>query len=80
MRVNGFDLTDKKTDFKALRAKVGMVFQYPEYQLFAENVFEDVAFGLKNFRGGMSKEEIKAAVRSNFLAVKSVAWQSQALS
>ena len=64
LRVNGFDLTDKKTDLKALRAKVGMVFQYPEYQLFAENVFEDVAFGLKNFCHEMSKEEIKAAVRS----------------
>lgn len=64
LRVNGFDLTDKKTDFKALRAKVGMVFQYPEYQLFAESVFEDVAFGLKNFREEMTKEEIELAVRS----------------
>ena len=34
---------------KKLRSKVGMVFQYPEYQLFAETVKEDVAFGLKNF-------------------------------
>ena len=64
LRVNGFELTDKKTDFKALRAKVGMVFQYPEYQLFAESVFEDVAFGLKNFREEMPKEEIENAVRS----------------
>lgn len=47
--VGGFDLADKNTDFKALRRKVGMVFQYPEYQLFAETVFDDVAFGLKNF-------------------------------
>jgi len=50
LRVGEFDLTNKKTDFKALRAKVGMVFQYPEYQLFAESVKEDVAFGLKNFQ------------------------------
>ena len=64
LRVNGFDLTDKKTDFKALRAKVGMVFQYPEYQLFAETVFDDVAFGLKNFQDGMTKEEVESAVRS----------------
>lgn len=64
LRVNGLDLTDKKTDFKALRAKVGMVFQYPEYQLFAESVFDDVAFGLKNFREEMTKEEIEVAVRS----------------
>ena len=64
LRVNGFDLTDKKTDFKALRAKVGMVFQYPEYQLFAETVFDDVAFGLKNFKPEMTKDEVENAVKS----------------
>ena len=69
LRVNGFDLTDKKTDFKALRSKVGMVFQYPEYQLFAETVFEDVAFGLKNFIGELSKEETEKAVRAALEAV-----------
>ena len=69
LRVNGFDLTDKKTDFKALRSKVGMVFQYPEYQLFAETVFEDVAFGLKNFIGELSKEETENAVREAIQAV-----------
>ncbi len=42
--VGQFDLTSKKCDFKALRASVGMVFQYPENQLFAETVFADVAF------------------------------------
>ena len=63
LKVNGYDLTDKKTDFKALRSKVGMVFQYPEYQLFAETVFDDVAFGLKNFQKDLSDEEIKTAVR-----------------
>ncbi len=47
--VGEFDLTNKKCDFKGLRSKVGMVFQYPEYQLFAESVEDDVAFGLKNF-------------------------------
>lgn len=56
LSVGEFDLTDKKTDFWKLRSKVGMVFQYPEYQLFAETVFDDVAFGLKNF----SKEPLKA--------------------
>ncbi len=63
LRVNGYDLTDKKTDFKSLRAKVGMVFQYPEYQLFAETVFEDVAFGLKNFKPDLSEEEKELAVK-----------------
>ena len=63
LTVNGFDLTDKTTDFKALRSKVGMVFQYPEYQLFAETVFEDVAFGLKNFAPNLSEIEVETAVR-----------------
>lgn len=63
--VGSFDLTDKKTDFKALRASVGMVFQYPEYQLFAETVFADVAFGLKNFNKNLSAEEVEKAVRES---------------
>ena len=52
--------TDKKT-LKNLRFKVGMVFQYPEYQLFADTVEKDVAFGPKNMK--LSKEEIDARVR-----------------
>ncbi|MDE7168339.1 MAG: energy-coupling factor transporter ATPase [Clostridia bacterium] len=63
--VGQFDLGSKKCDFKALRASVGMVFQYPEYQLFAESVFADVAFGLKNFKKGISKEEIEEAVKQS---------------
>ncbi len=63
LRVSGYDLTDKNTDFRELRSKVGMVFQYPEYQLFAETVFEEVAFGLRNFRADVSQEEQYALVR-----------------
>lgn len=63
LRVNGYDLTDKTTDFNALREKVGMVFQYPEYQLFAETVFEDVAFGLKNFKKNLTDSEVEKAVK-----------------
>ncbi len=64
LKVGDFDLTDKKTDFRALRKAVGMVFQYPEYQLFAETVEEDVAFGLKNFsEKKLTKEETAQAVR-----------------
>ena len=69
LQVGGFDLTDKNTDFRALRKKVGMVFQYPEYQLFAETVFEDVAFGLKNFSETLSEEEIAVAVKDALQAV-----------
>ncbi len=65
LTVAGYDLTNKKTDFRALRRNVGMVFQYPEYQLFAETVFEDVAFGLKNFsEKPLSERETEDAVRS----------------
>ncbi|MGN1066227.1 MAG: energy-coupling factor transporter ATPase [Candidatus Fimimonas sp.] len=54
LSVCGHDLTAKKPDLKALRRDVGMVFQYPEYQLFADTVLDDVCFGPKNF--GCDKE------------------------
>ncbi len=63
--IGNYDLTQKKCDFKSLRADVGMVFQYPEHQLFAESVFSDVEFGLKNFKKDLSKEQIEEAVRSS---------------
>ena len=58
--VNDINLA-KKPDLKKLRAEVGMVFQYPEYQLFDETVQKDVAFGPKNL--GLKKEEIEERVR-----------------
>ena len=67
--VGKYDLSQKKCDWQALRADLGMVFQYPEYQLFAETVEADVAFGLKNFRKGLTEEEIKSAVRDSLTAV-----------
>ncbi len=64
LTVGEFDLTSKKTDFRALRKKVGMVFQYPENQLFAETVFDDVAFGYKNFAEKKPEQkELETAVR-----------------
>lgn len=51
----------RKPDLKKLRQRVGMVFQYPEYQLFDETVAKDVAFGPKNL--GLSKEEIDLRVK-----------------
>ena len=62
-------------DFQGLRFKVGLVFQYPEYQLFEETVFEDVLFGPKN--QGLSLEEAKkeaeGALRS--MGVEEALWQ-----
>ena len=69
LKVGRYDLSDKKCPWKELRSDVGMVFQYPEYQLFAETVFDDVAFGLKNFRPDMPQEEVKLAVRKSLEAV-----------
>ncbi|NLL87701.1 MAG: energy-coupling factor transporter ATPase [Firmicutes bacterium] len=46
--VDGADIFSKDVSLRSIRQKVGMVFQYPEYQLFGETVFEDVAFGPKN--------------------------------
>lgn len=50
-----------KVNLKALRSSVGMVFQYPEYQLFADTVAKDVAFGPKNL--GLPSEEIEKRVK-----------------
>lgn len=52
---NGQDIYDKDFDIIALRRKVGLCFQYPEYQLFETDVFTDVCFGPKNMK--LSKEE-----------------------
>ena len=58
--VDGIDLS-LKYDYKKLRSKVGMVFQYPEYQLFDETVERDVGFGPKNI--GLDDAEIKKRVK-----------------
>ena len=54
---NGEDIDDNDFDKKNLRSKVGLVFQYPEHQLFETDVFTDVCFGPKNL--GLSKSEIE---------------------
>ena len=58
---NGEDIYDKDYDMKKLRSKVGLVFQYPEYQLFEETVYKDIAFGPKNM--GLTGEDIDRRVR-----------------
>jgi len=61
VKVCDIDLTEKKPDLKKLRGTVGMVMQYPEYQLFDETVAKDVSYGPKNL--GLSEGEIKGRVR-----------------
>ena len=69
VKVFDINLTQKKPkpDFRKLRQEVGMVFQYPEYQLFADTVEKDIAFGPKNLK--LSKEEINTRVRHAMQAV-----------
>jgi len=59
--VDDIDLTVRRPDYKRLRYLVGMVFQYPEYQLFDETVAKDVGFGCRN--AGLSPEETAQRVR-----------------
>ena len=59
--IDGEDLNGEKVDRRRIRQKVGLVFQYPEYQLFEETVAKDIAFGPKN--QGLSPEEIDQRVR-----------------
>ncbi len=61
LKVFNIDLTQKKPDFKSLRQKIGMLFQYPEYQLFDETVLTDVMFGPRNF--GMPQDECYQAAK-----------------
>lgn len=59
--IDGEDLNGENVNKRAIRQKVGLVFQYPEYQLFEETVAKDIAFGPKN--QGLSADEIDARVR-----------------
>ncbi len=59
--VDGQNLSDKETKMKEIRQKVGLVFQYPEHQLFEETIYKDIAFGPKNL--GLSEEEVDSRVR-----------------
>lgn len=65
--VNNIDITEKGMNLKKIRQNVGLVFQYPEYQLFEESVEKDIAFGPLNL--GLSEEEALERVR---LAMKRV--------
>lgn len=58
--LNGRDIWADKTKIRDVRFQVGLVFQYPEYQLFEETVFKDIAFGPKNM--GLDDAEIKRRV------------------
>ena len=58
--IDDCNIWDKPKEIRKIRSKVGLVFQYPEYQLFEETVFKDIAFGPKNM--GISDDELKERV------------------
>lgn len=60
--VDGIDLADRKADLRSLRQRVGLVFQYPEHQLFGETIYEDVAFGPRNMK--LSASEVDRRVKT----------------
>ena len=60
--LNGKDIWEQPKKIRNVRFKVGMVFQYPEYQLFDETVYKDISYGPKNM--GLSEDEIDEKVRS----------------
>ena len=59
--INGEDIWEDKAKLRSFRFKVGLVFQYPEYQLFGETVYEDIAFGPTNM--GLDKAEIHKRIQ-----------------
>lgn len=59
--IDGTDITEKGVPLKKIRQKVGLVFQYPEHQLFEETVYKDVAFGPQNL--GLSQNEVEERVK-----------------
>ncbi|CEP40819.1 energy-coupling factor transporter ATPase [Paraclostridium sordellii] len=65
--INKVDITDKNLNLTDIRKKVGVVFQYPEYQLFEEMVEKDIAFGPSNL--GLEEEEIIKRVKTSMEAV-----------
>ncbi len=60
IEIDGIDITAPDADLKSVRKRVGLVFQYPEHQLFEETVYKDIAFGPSNM--GLSEKEISERV------------------
>ena len=58
--LNGKDIWEKKKEIRKVRFQVGMVFQYPEYQLFEDTVINDIGFGPRNM--GLSQDEVNQRV------------------
>ena len=87
--LDGVDIWADKSKMRQMRFRVGLVFQYPEYQIFEETVAKDIAFGPRNM--GLAEEEVQARVQETASivglseeilscpAVRNAAWQLPAL-
>lgn len=62
--INNIDILSKEIDIDDIRKRIGLVFQFPESQIFEETVYNDIAFGPKNF--GLTNIELKEIVKSAF--------------
>lgn len=67
ININGFNITDPNLNLTEVRKRVGVVFQYPEYQLFEETIEKDIAFGPNNL--GLDPEEVDRRVKTSMEAV-----------
>ena len=67
MKIDGVEIGDKGVDLRTIRRKIGLVFQYPEHQLFEETVWLDVAFGPRNM--GIDGKELEGRVQRALAAV-----------
>lgn len=65
--INGIKISKDSKKLSSLRQKVGLVFQYPEHQLFEETVYKDIGFGPKNL--GLSEEEIDKRIKESIALV-----------
>lgn len=67
VEICGIDITKNKVNLKQVRQKVGLVFQYPEHQLFEETIYKDIAFGPHNL--GLTEDEIEKRVKESMKLV-----------
>jgi len=67
VRIAGINPADKRADVKTLRQQVGLVFQYPEHQLFEETVYDDVAYGPRNL--GLTEDKVRERVAESLALV-----------
>lgn len=65
--IDDIDITKKDVKLRPIRQKIGLVFQYPEHQLFEETVYKDIAFGPKNLE--LSEEQVHERVKESMKSV-----------